>query len=94
MYQNEVWVAGGFNGHNDLDIVEIYIPETDTWRTGPSMVRPRFSLTMEIINGTLMTFGDHELYGASREKLVGGEWVEEPMQYEHSYHASVSRPCP
>ena len=88
-----MWVAGGFNGE-DLNLVEILNLETETWRTGPSMVKPRYGLTMELTHNTLMVFGDDDIYPATREKLDGGEWREEPMEYSHALHASVTLPCP
>ena len=93
IYQDEVWVAGGFNG-GYLDKVEILSLTTETWRTGPSMVKPRYGLTMEAVENTVAVFGGWGGGGDSTmEKLVGGEWIEEPMQYGHAKHASVVLPC-
>ena len=91
IYQDEVWVAGGYND-DLLDNVEILSLTTETWRKGPSMVKPRYSLTMETIANTLVVFGG---WGgeSTMEKLVEGEWIEEPLQYEHAEHASVVLPC-
>ena len=94
IYQDEVWVAGGYNAGGYLDKVEILSLTTETWRTGPSMVKPRHWLTMEAVENTLVVFGGWGGGGESTmEKLVGGEWIEEPMQYRHDEHASVVLPC-
>ena len=94
IYQDEVWVAGGYNAGDYLDKVEILSLTTETWRTGPSMVKPRYGLTMEAVENTVAVFGGHGGGGESTmEKLVGGEWIEEPLQYVHVYHASVVLPC-
>ena len=93
IYQDEVWVAGGYNA-GSLDKVEILSLTTETWRTGPSMVKPRYGLTMEAVENTVAVFGGFGGGGDSTmEKLVGGEWVEEPLQYGHARHASVVLPC-
>ena len=93
IYQDEVWVAGGYNG-DYLDKVEILSLTTETWRTGPSMVKPRYGLTMEAVENTVAVFGGWGGGGDSTmEKLVGGEWIEEPLQYVHNDHASVVLPC-
>ena len=94
IYQDEVWVAGGGNTGGYLDKVEILSLTTETWRTGPSMVKPRHYLTMEAVENTVTVFGSYGGGGESTmEKLVGGEWVEEPLQYVHVEHASVVLPC-
>ena len=93
IYQDEVWVAGGYNG-DYLDKVEILSLTTETWRTGPSMVKPRRALTMEAVENSLVVFGGYGGGGESTmEKLVGGEWIEEPLRYVHAKHASVVLPC-
>ena len=92
IYQDEVWVAGGYNETDELDKVEILSLSTETWRTGPSMVKPRYWFTMETVENTAVVFGG---YGgeSTLEKLVGGEWIEEPLRYVHAKHASVVLPC-
>ena len=97
IYQDEVWVAGGWNG-GYLDKVEILSLTTETWRTGPSMVKPRYRLTMEAVENTVVVFGSWAGGGggggeSTMEKLVGGEWIEEPLRYVHAEHASVVLPC-
>ena len=94
IYQDEVWVAGGLYAGGYLDKVEILSLTTETWRTGPSMVKPRYWLTMETVENTVVVFGGRGGGGESTmEKLVGGEWIEEPLQYVHAEHASVVLPC-
>ena len=99
IYQDEVWVAGGDNAGGFLDKVEILSLTTETWRTGPSMVKPRYGLTMEAVENSLVVFGGWGGGGyggggeSTMEKLVGGEWIEEPLRYVHAKHASVVLPC-
>jgi len=88
MFKGEIWTAGGFN-RGTLDVVEIFNPFTDTWRSGPKLTRGRWYLTMEVLDNNLVVFGGSG--GAdSLEILEGEEWREEPLQYSHSNHASVS----
>ena len=91
MFKGEIWTAGGYN-NEDLDIVEVLTPSTNTWRSGPKLTRGRWYLTMEVLDNNRVVFGG---YGGadSLEILEGEAWREEPLQYEHSNHASVSIPC-
>ena len=93
MFKGEIWTAGGYNGIDlDLDVVEVLTPFTNTWRNGPRLTRKRVFLTMEVLDNNLVVFGG--LGGEdSLEILEGEEWREEPLQYEHYRHVSVSIPC-
>ena len=91
MFKGEIWTAGGYNG-DYLDVVEILTPFTNTWRTGPKLTRGRRFLTMEVLDNILVVFGG-EGGSSSLEILDVEEWREEPMQYGHTKHASVSIPC-
>ena len=93
MFNGEIWTAGGYNA-GYLDVVEVFTLFTNTWRNGPELTRGRIYLTMEVLDNSLVVFGG---YGGgvrnSLEILQGEEWREEPLQYGHTNHASVSIPC-
>ena len=91
MFKGEIWTAGGYNGEH-LDVVEVLTPFTNTWRSGPKLTRGREFLTMEVLDNSLVVFGG---WGGeySLEILEEQEWREEPLQYQHSYHASVTIQC-
>ena len=91
MFKGEIWTAGGWN-HEDLDVVEVLTLVTNTWSSGPKLTRRRVYLTMEVLDNSLLVFGGLGV-ADSLEKLVGEEWHEEPLQYGHIAHASVSIPC-
>ena len=86
MFKGEIWAVGG--GH--LDVVEVLTPFTNTWRSGPKLTRGRGWLTMEVLDNNLVVFGGG---GDSLEILEGKDWREEPLQYGHYEHASVSITC-
>ena len=94
MFKEEIWTAGGYNYNigEDLDVVEILTPFTNTWRSGPKLTRGRYYLTMEVLDNSLVVFGGR---GGefSLEILEGEVWREEPLQYQHYYHASASIQC-
>ena len=93
MFKEEIWTAGGSNANYEiLDVVEVLSLVTNTWRSGPKLTRGRYFLTMEVLDNSLVVFGG--LGGEdSLETLYGEEWREEPLQYQHDGHASVSVQC-
>ena len=91
MFKGEIWTAGGYNG-GFLDGVEVFDSFTSTWRSGPKLSRGRGWFTMEVLDNSLVVFGG-EGGEDSLELLKDEEWREEPLQYQHSEHASVSIPC-
>ena len=94
-YNGEAYVAGGFNGHR-LNVVEIYNPWLRSWRTGPPMLNARADVTMEVVDDILVVFGGSDGgYNSlqTMERFDGEAWREEPMQYQHSHHASVAISC-
>ena len=93
LFKEEIWTAGGYYNNNgkNLDVVEVLTPEY-TWRSGPKLTRVRYYLTMEVLDNSLVVFGG-EGGQDSLEILEGQVWREEPLQYRHSMHASVSIQC-
>ena len=95
MFNGEIWTIGGdgyLGGY--LDVVEVLTPGgfTSTWRSGPKLTKGRSYLTMEVLDNSLVVFGGSGGTD-SLEKLEGEDWREEPLQYGHVWHASVSIPC-
>ena len=91
MFKGEIWTAGGSNG-GKLDVVEVLTLVINTWRSGPKLTRGRQFLTMEVLDNSLVVFGG-EGGEDSLEILEGEGWREEPLQYQHVYHASVTIQC-
>ena len=91
MFKGEIWTAAGYND-GFLDVVEIFNSFTSTWRSGPKLTRERVWLTMEVLDNNLVVFGGDGGVD-SLEILNGEEWREEPLQYSHAEHASVSITC-
>ena len=96
MFKGEIWTAGGYNNGVDLDVVEVLTPGfVNTWRSEPKLTRGRYYLTMEVLDNSLVVFGGNGGGGGARYSLeiLEGEWREEPLQYGHIDHASVSIQC-
>ena len=92
MFKGEIWTAGGWY-YGNLDVVEVLTQSTNTWRSGLKLTRGRRYPTMEVLDNSLVVFGGEGGGEDSLEILKGEEWREEPLQYKHSYHASVSITC-
>ena len=93
MFKGEIWTAGGYNG-GFLDGVEVFDSFTSTWRSGPRLTKGRYYLTMEVLDNSLVVFGGSGGGGSYSLEILDGElWREEPLQYYHFNHASVSIPC-
>jgi len=92
MFKREIWTAGGYNGNGYQDVVEVLTLFTNTWRSGPKLTKRRVYLTMEVLDNNLVAFGGDGGVD-SLEKLEGEDWMEEPLQYGHKQHASVSILC-
>ena len=93
MFKGEIWTAGGDNGGElDLDVVEVLTSFTNTWRSGPKLTRRRIWLTMEVLDNSLVVFGG-DGGSDSLEILEEQVWREEPLQYQHGGHASVTIQC-
>ena len=93
MFKGEIWTAGGYKNGRHQDVVEVLTPGfTNTWRSGPKLTKRRVYLTMEVLDNNLVVFGGDGGVD-SLEKLEGEDWMEEPLQYGHKQHASVSILC-
>ena len=96
LFRGEIWTAGGSSGgQNLLDVVEILTPGEfiNTWRSGPKLTRGRNYLTMEVLDNSLVVFGGFGDGGEDSLEILEGEWREEPLQYGHREHASVTIQC-
>ena len=56
------------------------------------MLNIRADFTMEVVDDYLLVFGGNNS-PKTMEKFDGESWTEEPLQYNHVYHASVTVPC-
>ena len=93
-----MYVVGGANSQNRLNVVEIFNPFTRKWRTGPSMLNERADISMSVVDDYLMVFGGISRYSEgilynTMEKFDGETWVEEPLQHSHAFHTSVTVSC-
>lgn len=56
----KIYVFGGSNASGALNSVEIYNPNTDTWKAGPSMPGPKSAASAVVVNGLIYVLGGNE----------------------------------
>jgi hypothetical protein len=62
VYQNKIYVIGGFTGVEDAKYVlsganEVYDPATDTWETKTSLPTPRLGMQANVVEGKIYVIG-------------------------------------
>jgi hypothetical protein len=62
VYQNKVYVIGGFTGVEDAKYVlsganEVYDPATETWEPKVSMPTPRMGMQANVVDGKIYVIG-------------------------------------
>ena len=82
VFQGTLYVAGGFNGTDDLSSVEMYVVAADKWVPVASMSKRRSGLSMAVLNRKVHALGgyDGDKYLSVSEALDlrAGEWRTAP----------------
>lgn len=65
-YKNSIFVCGGYDGLQRLDLCEKYDPNTNTWSRIRSMNVPRTNFGAAIIDGTIFVAGGYNNGYATR----------------------------
>jgi len=78
---DEIWaIAGRWHGEI-FDSTEIYDPDTQTWRAGPSLGEPRSGFGAVVVDGAIVVAGgevfspDEALASVERLEPAGGQWA-------------------
>ena len=58
--RQEIYVIGGKQGVNAVNLNQVYNPGTDTWVKSTAMPTARFSLGVAVVNDSLYAIGGHE----------------------------------
>ena len=88
MYQNEIYVVGGYGGREQR-FAEVYNLKNRVWREIQLMKQARYLPTMAVVNGYLGVYGGQEILNSSMEVYTEEGWVESSMKYNHDGHAGV-----
>lgn len=72
-FEGQLWVIGGRTGEN-LDVVEIFDPESGVWTEGPRLATPTSGHTAVVFDGEIHVTGGEDLIGVRiiREHQVIG----------------------
>jgi hypothetical protein len=67
---DRIYVVGGYDGQNELDICEVYQPLQDQWETCPPLNAPRGGIGVAVVGETLYVIG-----GGWKGYLVENEYL-------------------
>jgi N-acetylneuraminic acid mutarotase len=82
-FQDEIWLIGGRWQIGDdkilnYSLVEIYNPQTDTWRSGPALNDPRAGFGAVVLDGKIYVLGGELLLSNIKGGSVGSVEVYDP----------------
>ena len=80
--KQEIYVIGGKQNLDAVNLNQVYAPETDTWVTGSPMPTARFGLGVAVVNDSLFAIGGHEGWfgtsiSAANERYTPAEFIPE-----------------
>jgi N-acetylneuraminic acid mutarotase len=61
VFEDELWALGGRQSEGTLASIDIYDPDTDTWRAGPPMLERRSGHGATVVNGKIVAIGGEVL---------------------------------
>jgi N-acetylneuraminic acid mutarotase len=61
VFEDELWAIGGRQEANTLASIDIYDPDTDTWRDGPAMIEARSGHGAAVVDGKIIAVGGEVL---------------------------------
>ncbi len=77
-----IYVIGGKQGLDAVNLNQVYDPETDTWVAGPAMPTARYGLGVAVVNDSLYAIGGREGWAgfpisAANERYTPADFVPE-----------------
>jgi hypothetical protein len=77
-----IYVIGGKQNLDAVNLNQVYDPETDTWVVGPAMQTARFGLGVAVVNDSLYAIGGREGWfgfpiSAANERYIPADFVPE-----------------
>jgi N-acetylneuraminic acid mutarotase len=77
-----IYVIGGIQGLDAVNLNQVYDPETDTWVAGPWLPTARFGLGVAVVNDSLYAIGGHEGWfgtpiSAANERYTPADFIPE-----------------
>lgn len=74
----KIYVVGGKQNLDAVNLTQVYDPETDTWITGSPMPTARYGLGVAIINNTLYAIGGREGWFGSPVSAANERYIPIP----------------
>ena len=91
VYNNAIYLAGGFNGRKQFDTFYQFIPASSQWRELTSLPVETSAHAMTVINNDLYTFGNYdELEQTLRYNFDTGQWSNANLPLVPRRHAATT----
>ena len=79
---HRIYIIGGLQNLDAVNLNQVYDPETDTWVAGPAMPTARFALGVTVLNDSLYAIGGHEGWigtpiSAANERYTPADFIPE-----------------
>lgn len=86
--KQKIYVIGGKQNLDAVNLTQIYDPETDTWSTGTSMPTARYGLDVATVNNMLYAVGGREGWFGSPISAANEQYI--PIEYENVQPTATS----
>jgi N-acetylneuraminic acid mutarotase len=91
VYKGQIFVIGGYDGSEALDVFERFDPTTNNWHSLPALPQPISAHSVTVAGDSLYVFGDYqELDSNYRYDFLKQQWQTLDIGYKASRHNAAT----